>query len=83
MTGNESGPLAGLRVLELGSFIAGPFAGQLLGDLGADVVQLPILEHHLAGGPQVVGEGHAAGPGQQGPYTRETLTWIAAASGGI
>jgi formyl-CoA transferase len=33
-------PLQGLRVLELGSFIAGPFAGQLLGDLGADVVKV-------------------------------------------
>jgi formyl-CoA transferase len=35
-----TGPLAGLRVLELGSFIAGPFAGQLLGDYGADVVKV-------------------------------------------
>lgn len=32
--------LDGLRVLELGSFIAGPFAGQLLGDLGADIVKV-------------------------------------------
>jgi formyl-CoA transferase/succinyl-CoA--D-citramalate CoA-transferase len=32
--------LDGVRVLELGSFIAGPFAGQLLGDLGADVVKV-------------------------------------------
>lgn len=32
--------LDGLRVLELGSFIAGPFAGQLLGDLGAAVVKV-------------------------------------------
>ena len=39
-TEESEGPLAGLRVLELGSFIAGPFAGQLLGDLGADVVKV-------------------------------------------
>jgi crotonobetainyl-CoA:carnitine CoA-transferase CaiB-like acyl-CoA transferase len=34
------GPLAGVRVLELGSFIAGPFAGQLLGDYGAEIVKV-------------------------------------------
>ncbi|MEO6654003.1 MAG: CoA transferase [Ilumatobacteraceae bacterium] len=34
------GPLDGLKVLELGSFIAGPFAGQLLGDFGADVIKV-------------------------------------------
>jgi crotonobetainyl-CoA:carnitine CoA-transferase CaiB-like acyl-CoA transferase len=33
-------PLAGVRVLEIGAFIAGPFAGQLLGDLGAEVIKI-------------------------------------------
>jgi formyl-CoA transferase len=34
------GPLRGVSVLELGSFIAGPFAGQILGDYGADVIKI-------------------------------------------
>src|SRR5690625_347741 len=37
---SSAGPLEGIRVLELGSFIAGPFAGQLLGDYGAEVVKV-------------------------------------------
>lgn len=55
-----TGPLAGVRVLELGSFIAGPFAGQLLGDYGADVIK---IEPPGAGDPMrawgtvVAGEG--------------------------
>jgi len=39
-TAARFGPLAGVRVLELGSFIAGPFAGQLLGDYGAEVIKV-------------------------------------------
>jgi formyl-CoA transferase len=34
------GPLAGVRVVETGSLIAGPFCGQLLGDFGAEVIKV-------------------------------------------
>jgi len=36
----SEGPLAGLRVLELGQLLAGPWAGALLGYLGAEVVKV-------------------------------------------
>ena len=34
------GPLAGLRLIEMGTLLAGPFCGQLLGDFGAEVIKL-------------------------------------------
>ena len=37
---SANGPLAGLRILEFGQIAAGPFAGSLLADLGADVVKV-------------------------------------------
>ncbi len=36
----NTGPLKGLKVVEMGQLIAGPFCGQLLGDMGADVVKI-------------------------------------------
>ena len=34
------GPLAGLKVLELGQLIAGPFAAKTLADFGAEVIKI-------------------------------------------
>src|SRR5436309_15269610 len=36
----RGGPLVGLRVLETGSIIAGPFCGHLLADWGAEVIKV-------------------------------------------
>ena len=37
---NTAGPLAGLKVLEMGQLIAGPFAAKTLADFGADVIKI-------------------------------------------
>ena len=35
-----AGPLDGIRVLEIGQALAGPLAGAILGDMGADVIKI-------------------------------------------
>jgi len=35
-----TGPLKGLRVIEMGQLLAGPFCGQIMGDFGAEVIKV-------------------------------------------
>lgn len=44
----STGPLEGVRVLDVGNLIAGPLVATLLGDLGADVIK---VEHPVHGDP--------------------------------
>ena len=42
--GGETGPLAGVKVVELARILAGPWAGQVLADLGAEVIKVEAPE---------------------------------------
>ena len=42
---DATGPLRGLRVLELGVILAGPFVGRMLADFGAEVIKVESPDH--------------------------------------
>jgi len=48
MTEDANGPLSGLRLIEMGQLLAGPFCGQLMGDFGCEVIK---IEQPNAGDP--------------------------------
>ncbi len=56
----STGALDGIRVLELGTLISGPFAGRLLGDMGAEVlkIELPTAPDPLRTWGQAELDGH-------------------------
>lgn len=59
------GPLAGLRVIDLGTVVAGPFAATLLADFGAEVIKV-----------EIPGRGDTLR--QLGPMRGSTSYWFAA-----
>ena len=54
-----SGPLAGIRVIEVGHMLMGPYCGMLLADLGAEVIKVEPAAGDIA---------RTIGPNRVGPY---------------
>lgn len=45
---NDQLPLSGIRVIDVGNFLAGPYAASIMGEFGAEVLK---VEHPIAGDP--------------------------------
>ncbi|MEQ9812750.1 MAG: CaiB/BaiF CoA-transferase family protein [Azospirillaceae bacterium] len=69
-----TGPLSGIRVLDLSRILAGPTATQLLGDLGADVIKV----ERPGAGDDTRGWGPPFLPSGDGGDSRESAYYLAA-----
>lgn len=62
----EKLPLSGVRVIDVGNFLAGPYAASILGEFGAEVLK---VEHPIAGDPM-------RRFGTPSPRSDATLKWL-------
>ena len=62
-------PLSGIRVVDVGTFLAGPYAASIMGEFGAEVLK---VEHPIGGDPMR----HFGVPAKRGDAT---LAWLSEA----
>jgi crotonobetainyl-CoA:carnitine CoA-transferase CaiB-like acyl-CoA transferase len=77
MAGRHRGPLAGIRVLDMSRILAGPWVGQLLADLGAEVIKV----ERPGSGDDTRGWGPPFLKDREGRDTRESAYFLSANRG--